>query len=264
MSDQPDFAALAHHFDGTGIRAIVLMGSYARGAPGQYSDVDLVRFVEGDLASSALASGSFLIDDRLVVVSDTSSAAVETWFSNPDAAVKVIAGLRVGRALVDRDDYFAAIQERARAFAWDAAMQARADVWASQQMVGWIEEVHKGLAGIRTDDIGRMLNARFGLSWGLSRVMQTKRGVLLSSDNAFYGELITVMGSDSEWVRLRRDAFGIEDAHGHAPSLREQVIAGLHLYVVTAGLLTAALQPADAPLIAATVRRIHESLDGGA
>ena len=263
MPDHPDFAVLARHFDGANIRAIALTGSYARGAPGQYSDVDLVRFVVGALAPSTLASGSYLIDDRLVVVSDTSPAEVETWFKDPEAAVKVIAGLRVARALVDHDGYFAAIQQRARAFVWDAAIQARADLWASQQMVGWIEEVHKGLAGIRTGDIGRMLNARFGLSWGLSRVMQTQRGVLLSSDNAFYDELTTVMGPESTWVRLRRSAFGIEDEYSHAPSLREQVIAGLRLYIVTAGLLTAALQPSDAPLVVATVRRIHEALMSG-
>lgn len=264
MPDQPDFAALARLFDGAGIRAIALMGSYARGASGQFSDVDLVRFVEDEPAPSTLASGSELIDDRLVVVSDTSPAEVETWFSNPDAVVKVIAGLRVARALADRDGYFAAIQERARAFVWDAAMQARADVWASQQMVGWIEEVHKGLVGIRTGDIGRMLNARFGLSWGLSRVMQIQRGVLLSGDNVFYDELTTAIGPQSEWVSLRRSAFGIEGEHGHAPTLREQVIAGLQLYVVTAELLTAVLQPADAPLVAATVRRIHEALANNA
>ena len=64
--------------------------------------------------------------------------------------------------------------------------------------------------------------------------MQVQRGVLVSSENDSYDGV--AVGRDSRWTRLRRTAFGIEDDGGRAPTLREQVIAGLHLYVETAAL----------------------------
>ena len=45
------------------------MGSFARGTPGPYSDVDIVRFTAGD-ESLLPGQGSHLIGSRLVVVSD--------------------------------------------------------------------------------------------------------------------------------------------------------------------------------------------------
>jgi hypothetical protein len=185
---------------------------------------------------------------------------VENWFSAPEEVSNVIGGLRSARPLLDRDQTFARIQARARSFAWDRAMQQKADAWASRQMVGWIEEVHKGLEGLRRNDLGRLLNARHGFSWGLSRVVQVQRGVLLSGDNAFYDELADAVGWDSEWVRLRRITFGIAGENESAPSLREQVTAGLNLYVVTAEMLVGVLRPEDEPLVAETVHLIRQTL----
>lgn len=255
-----DFITLAHRFDAPGVQAIVLMGSHARGDAGPYSDVDLVRFVEeahGELAGA----GSHLIDGVLVVVSNVTPSQVAPWFSEPAQATTTIAGLRTARALLDRDGTFAALQARAHAFVWTEAMQVKADCWASAQMVGWIEEVHKGLEGLRRREPGRLLNANFGLSWGLSNVMKVQRGVLLSGDNGFFTEVAVAVGADSLWSQLRAIAFGLTDIHGRPPSLRERVVAGLHLYAVTAELLGAALQPEHAPLVAETVALINRVIE---
>jgi hypothetical protein len=252
-------SALIERFDGADVKAIVLMGSHARGDAGPYSDVDLVRFISepGDFRAE---THNYLIDQRLVVVNDRGPVEVENWFSAPEEVSNVIGGLRSARPLLDRDQTFARIQARARSFAWDRAMQQKADAWASRQMVGWIEEVHKGLEGLRRNDLGRLLNARHGFSWGLSRVVQVQRGVLLSGDNAFYDELADAVGWDSEWVRLRRITFGIAGENESAPSLREQVTAGLNLYVVTAEMLVGVLRPEDEPLVAETVHLIRQTL----
>jgi hypothetical protein len=247
---------LLQRFDGPNTHAVVLMGSYARGDAGPFSDIDLVRFV----APSAHLpdAGSHLIDDHLVVVSNVVPNEVERWFAEPDAAVGTIGGVRSAQALIDRNAYFAAIQARAHAFVWDAAMQERANRWASAQMVGWIEEVGKGLEGLRRNDVGRMLNARHGCSWGLARVLLVQRGVLLAGDNAFYDALTQAVEPHSEWAQLRDHAFGVADTDGSVPALRDQVRAGLQLYVVTAELLSSALQPRDVPLIAHAVARIKQ------
>ena len=136
-------------------------------------------------------------------------------------------GVRSAQALLDRNGYFAIVQARARAFAWDQIMQERANQRASEMLVGWIEEVHKGLAGLQHNDIGRLLNARYGLSWGLIRVMKVQRGIFTSGDNAFYDEMTHAMGQQSDWMRLLRIAFGIESEEGKAPTLGEQARAGL-------------------------------------
>jgi Nucleotidyltransferase domain len=252
------FEQLIQRFSAPGLHALVLMGSYARGDAGPYSDIDVVRFTDGTELAGA---GSSLDDGHLVVVSNVTPEQVERWFSEPEAATDTIMGVRSAQALLDRDGNFAGIQRRAQAFEWDQAMQERANHWASAMLVGWIEEVHKGLAGLQRNDNGRLLNARHGLSWGLSRVMKVQRGVLISGDNAFYDEVAQAMGQQSEWVRLHRTAFGIESEEGQAPTLSEQVRAGLRLYILTAELLALVLQTEDRPLITHTIQLIREMLD---
>jgi hypothetical protein len=259
MANELPIAAedLVQRFVDDATQALALMGSFARGDAGPYSDLDVVRFT----ADAALVEATtHFIGDRLVVVSSFTPEQVEQWFTEPDAATAAISGLRLMQPLWDPDGVFAAVQARARAFVWDATMQARANALASHQMVGWIEETHKGLEGLRCDDTARLLYAHFGLSWGLSRVMLVQRGILLSGDNAFFDALAHELGPESPWITLQRRAFGIEMAGSAPVPLREQVIAGLHLYIVTAQMLTPALSPADAPLIMQTVDRIQHAL----
>jgi hypothetical protein len=174
----------------------------------------------------------------------------------PELAVNYISGLRHARPLIDRDGILAALQKRAHSFVWNKEMQTKANAWASEQMVGLIEEARKGLEGLRRNDVGRLLNARFGLSWLLSRVVQVQRGVLVPGDNALFTAVESAVGRDTEWARLRRVVFSVEEIESRPPTLREQVVAGLHLYVITAELIEDTLRPADAPLIKQTVARI--------
>jgi hypothetical protein len=249
---------LIHRFDAPAVHSLVLMGSYARGEAGPFSDIDIVRFTDG---SELPGAGSYLMDGSLVLVSDVIPGQVERWFTEPEAATDGIMGVRSAQALLDRDGYFVGIQARARAFVWDQTMQARANHQASEMLVGWIEEVHKGLAGLQQNDIGRLLNARHGLSWGLGRVMKVHRGILMLGDNAFYDELTHAMGQQSEWMQLSRTAFGIESEVGKTPTISEQVRAGLRLYILTAELLASVLRTEDRPLIAHTIQLIRETLD---
>ena len=109
---------------------------------------------------------------------------------------------------------------------------------------------------------GQRVTARHGCSWGLNHVLQVQRGVLTSGDNAVYDEVGAQMADQPEWLRLHPIAIGLEDAAGVAPTIAAQVRAGLRLYARTAELLDAALQPENRPIIALTVTRIHEMLEG--
>jgi hypothetical protein len=83
---------------------------------------------------------------------------------------------------------------------------------------------------------------------------------LLDRDQTFARIQARAVGWDSEWVRLRRIAFGIAGENEVAPSLREQVTASLRMYVVTAEMLVGVLRPEDEPLVAETVRLIKRTL----
>jgi hypothetical protein len=256
-----DWPGLIARFDRPEALALVLVGSQARDAAGPFSDVDLVRFVPAD-APPLPGSGSHLVDGRLVVVSDAPPAEVGAWFVRPELALGRIPGLREGRPLRGRDGFFAALRARARAFAWDAAMQARADAFANEAMVGWVEEVHKGLAGLRAADAGRLLDATYGLSWGLNRLVEVQKGVPLAGDVAWspdwFERAEQVVGPRSAWARLRRRAFGV--ATDAPPTLRERVVAGLRLHVATAELLADVWTPPGDELIAYAVRLVRGAL----
>lgn len=262
-----DWPDLIRRFDHRQAQALVLVGSFARGTANAFSDVDLLRLTTR-AAPSLPGRGSHLVHGRLVTVKDAAPAEVETWFVRPELAVTNVPGLREGRALQDRGGVFAPLQARARAFVWDDAMQQRADAFASEELVGWIEEVHKGLVvlvGPRRGETGRLLDAEFGLSWGLNRLISVQRGVPLVplasgerwSDDWFV-QVEQAVGLGSQWARWRRQAFGLPpDLPLPVP---QRVRAGLWLYVATAELLAGVLTPAAEPMVAETVRLIHEAL----
>ena len=238
------------------VRALAVMGSQARGDAGMFSDIDLVRFT-ADSAPELSDDGTHVVENQLVVASTVTEQQLREWFEQPQLAVMFIAGLRSARALLDRDGFLAGWQERARRFVWDGAMKRRADRWVSTQLVGWAEEVHKGLEGLRRGgDVGRLLNARHGCSFGLAQVVQVHLGLLVDGDNGFYDALESTLGSESSWVRLRATAFGVQDDTGRGPTLPEQVWAGLQLYVETVRLVDSVIQPEHRAVIEHTVEQI--------
>lgn len=238
--------------------ALVLVGSHARGDAGTYSDIDLVRFLPHE--RTVADDGSHLIAGHLVVVSSVTPSVVERWFTQPEEAVNVIAGLQAGRPLHDPHSHFSRVKERAETFRWTDALNRRADAWVAAQMVGWVEEAHKGLEGLARDDVGRLLNARFGLSWGLARVMTLHQRILLRGDNSFLEQLGEALGEDSAWMGLCRRAFGLTSEAREQP-LHGQVRAGLALYAMTATVVHHTLTAPQAALVEATVNRITAALD---
>lgn len=244
--------ALAQPFITPDVRAVLLVGSHARGDAGEFSDIDLKLLLRAGATLSRPAS--HLIDGFLVTVSGASPDEVEEWFTNPAVSVTAIQGIRDGRILYDPDGVCAQAQRRAREYMWDAAIQAKANVWVSAEMIGWIEETYKGLEGLRRHDIGRMLNARHGFSWGLSRVMQVYLGVLYSSDNGIHAELTGHVSA--HWATLRDAAFGICNPDGAPIALEDQIVAGLELYVETARMVDAAILPEHRVLVDHTVAAI--------
>lgn len=196
-----DFALLAEPFREPDVQAIILMGGHARGDAGAFSDIDLVRFWStNDLPQTA----THLIADHFVVVSNEGPQTTETWFTEPHKVVKSIRSVLDAQPLCDPKGLIATFQQRAASFVWDEQMQQRANEYASIQMVGWIEEAQKALEGLRRNDIGRLLNGKHGLSWGLLDVMCVQQGIMIDTDNTLYDAVNSAMGHTSQWALLSR------------------------------------------------------------
>ncbi len=240
---------LVTRFDGPQIQAILLVGSFSRGEAGPYSDVDLLRLGDMPLPNA----GSYLWQNRLVSVFGANAETAETWFSDPEKAVEIISGLRQARILLEKNGAAERLLRRAYIFVWTPELQHKADVWASQQLVGWAEEAHKGLAGLQSGNTGQLLHAQFGLSWGLAKTIRVQRGLLSSSDNDFLTELQKEF-AETRWLGLLQDVYGLTGL-----PLTDQVRAGLEFYCLTADLLSDALQPHDRPIVEHTVLLIRQN-----
>lgn len=242
-----DYQLLANPYATDDVYAVGLFGSHARGDYGSYSDIDIVRFLEVEKEPR-----TNLVNGNFVVVSDVSPARVEKWFSSPEAATETMRGLTCAKPLIDPDQYLSKLIHRAQNFVWTVEMQRKANVAVSDMMVGWIEEVQKSLEGLRRGDIGRMLNGKHGLTWGMLKVMRVKNGVLLSGDNGSYSEVLEELGADSCWSNLCAEAFGVDGSY----SLEEELTAGLRLYRLTAEMIAEDLVPEHRVLVEEVVARI--------
>jgi Nucleotidyltransferase domain len=243
---------LIERFVTPSIKALVLTGSYARGDADSYSDVDILRLAED--GATLINDGSLLLEHRLVTVSTAFSTNIERWFTEPGLATQIISGLRQAQALHDPDEVFVKVQARANAFTWNETLQVTANQQASEQMVGLIEEVQKGLGGLQNNNVGRLLQTRYALSWLLAGVIQVQHGILIESDNSVVSQLTEAVGLESSWSYWCYRAFGLEN-----PGLRQEVLAGLNLYVETYKLVRDILRSQDKVLVTHAIRLIEQA-----
>ena len=139
----------------------------------------------------------------------------------------------------------------------------RPTAWRARNWLAGSRRFTRGWRACDATIHGRLLNARFGLSWGLAWVMHVQRGVLSASDNAFYDDVVGMVCPESQWARLLSRAFGIaEDGESASLSLHEEVRAGLLLFCETFDLLKVATPRQDYALIEATVFLIGTELAG--
>lgn len=183
-----------------GVRAVVLTGSHARGEADAWSDLDLAVLVTEDrLARDTVAYR----EGRLVSVERRTVAERERAFAEPEAALWTLEALRTGRALHDPDGVFAALQARARAFAW-TEVEAQAHLRAGQLIAGMAEEVHKVIGGLHAGDGGKVLYAAAGMTFALGTAALLDTGTLIPTENRYLA-LAQGAWADPAW----RVAYGI-------------------------------------------------------
>lgn len=240
--------------DKENLLAIALLGSYARGEAGKYSDIDILCLSEENGADQPPCIE--IIDGKYVVISTVSSEEVLSWFSRPEKAVEYLGGLRTAKAIWDPQGYLCQLRRRAAELVWDESFQKKANLYAGRALLGWIEEVHKALQGVLTGDTGRMLNGLHGLTYGIFRVLRVQRGIFLSGENYFFEEVVQYFGQQSEFARLSRIAFGVESVG----ELAERVWAGLELFCLTADLLSEVLSDDVKEAVLFVVKEVTEEM----
>jgi hypothetical protein len=232
---------------------VLLAGSHARGDATPHSDIDLIRFAavlpeaEADRYALAYREG------HLVSFSITTIDAKRNELSQPETAIWAVPGLRQARILLDRDGALAALLGEAHAFRWEP-LQAEADAYASYNVMGLAEEVHKVLGALAKGDEAVALYGTWGLVAGLLRAMIVQRGVLIRTENSYFQQAQEAAGLDSAWSRAFRVAMGLEMARAVA-----RATAALRLYQETATLLAPALQRLHLDVIRGALARIDAS-----
>ena len=218
------------------------MGSYARNQAKKFSDIDIVCFLKENIETPNQME---IVDKTYIVISFCTPKDVETWFSNPEKVTEHISGLRSAKTIWDPQGFLDDLRKRAISFNWDNTLQIKANEYASKELVYWIEEVHKALSGLLLDDIGKMLNGLFGLTFGLFKVIRVQQGILLTSENSFFQQVIDHFGNESPLTIISKQAFGIDNTLG----IRERVLAGLRLFDYITDMLIDILKEDDKKVI---------------
>ncbi len=232
---QAALAAIVAELDDGDTVGVALTGSYARGDPTDYSDIDVIRFVRDMPAEETDRYRLETRDGRLLSVTTTTVVGMREGLTRPEKAIWAVPGLRQACVLLDSEGALAELKREADAFAWERLGRA-ADKYVSESVMGYAEEAHKVLTGMALGRESTMLYGTLGLVFGLARAVAVMHRVMVQSDNSYFDQVQDAAGPDSVWTRGFRQAAGLDPG-----SVRERGIAGLRLYRETASLASPVL-----------------------
>jgi hypothetical protein len=250
--------SLVSQLDNENTIGVVLGGSFARGEGGLFSDVDIKCYLRQPPVNEAETYIMRYQEDYLVSVYLTTLEDGYADLRNPRKAIWAVPGLRQMRILLDKDGSIAALKESAQKFTWES-LQAAADAFASWNLAGFTEEVHKILAGLLQRDESMTFNATLGLTQGLLNTLIVQRGVLVPTENAYFDVAQETAGRESEWTRQFRKAVGLDPLPEEEPAYIGRGAASLSLYRETARLLQPILLPEDAKVVNRAAEMIAEA-----
>jgi predicted nucleotidyltransferase len=121
----------------SGATAVVLMGSFARGDQGPYSDLDILALGEGPAYQLQRCAG------MLVAVSWSTMDEVESAFSDPGRAGYAVQGWRDAVIIHDGQAVAQSLITAARDWRWSDLEGASCDRYVAGEICGLAEEAHK-------------------------------------------------------------------------------------------------------------------------
>ncbi len=208
LSD-PFIQSALEKIDSPDVIGVGIVGSYARGQAGQYSDVDFDIFVNKPPEGPDDLYRLHYWDNKLVSLGYILPDHERAGLLNPRRAIWVVPGLRQMKILLDKDGTVSALQQAAKDFKW-SLLQPAADEVAAAEIVGNAEEVHKILNGLARGHESTVLYATWGLVKNMLEAVAVQRGILIVSENRYFDLIQEEMGLDSKWTRAFRTAWGLD------------------------------------------------------
>ncbi|MBK9603734.1 MAG: nucleotidyltransferase domain-containing protein [Anaerolineales bacterium] len=230
--EDPFIKSLITRLTQSGVLGLALVGSYARGQNTAHSDVDVDIFVE-----SLSREANYILrnmDGHLVSLKYLTIEQERTSLTHPEKAIWAVPGLRQMVILTDDTGSIAGLKQAAQDFNWQK-IQPAADEYASEELMGCAEEVHKIVGGLKANDESKVLYAVWGLFSGLANAVTVQRGMLMESENRYFDVIQQTIGIDHPWTKSFRLALGA-DIIADAPAYITRGKAALDLYKHTAQL----------------------------
>ena len=260
MANLPDafIRKMIDRLGGEDTQGVVLVGSFARGEDGRYSDVDLWQFVRQEPSELGDPVPVEYIDGYLVTVKRTTLEKEYACLAAPSKALWTIPALRQALVLLDKDGAILALQRAAQSANWER-LQKDADAFAAAMLAGACEEVHKLLDALARADESKIAYALWNVTWNLSEAVLVQRGMLVPSENVYIDYAQQAAGRESAWTCQFRLAVGLDPLPPGEAIPSGRGAAGLRLYCETAILFQDILPAADAAVVRRAIQMIMEA-----
>ena len=218
------------------IDAIILTGSYVRGDHNEFSDVDIWVFLGRDLNMDEKDYEVYYHEETLVSLCRGKLITWREKLDNPMEFSGMYHAIKDARIIYERDAVFSNLQEEIANYSWERIEQKRKET-IRDEIMGFIEELHKVISGMQRADESTMLVGAIGMLLGMSRIMVMHLKLLIRTENEYFARIQESLGMESAWVLAFRELLGLKDLEKHE-SRQEQICrSALALYVETCNLL---------------------------
>jgi hypothetical protein len=217
---RPTLETLTQQLMDSGVTAVALTGSWARGDPHQESDLDLLILGEGTPYSLERRDGFLLSMSWL-----SFEQAAETM-RRPASACFTVPGWRDAYVLYDPEGLASHLKDEASAWEF-AQIEAQARQWVPEEICDYAEEVQKLAGLIERQNLLGMASQRAVLALRLAPVLAVHLELLYRTENDLWNVVAERMGD--EWLEAQRRALAADPV-----PLAESCDAALKLYALAA------------------------------
>jgi hypothetical protein len=254
LSD-PFLQSLLERLDTPVVIGMGIVGSYARGQEGRFSDVDVDIFVSRQPENPYDRYTLRYWDEKLVSLNYMLLEDERAALSDPRRAIWAVPGLRGMRILLDKDGSLAVLQKAAQEFDW-LPLQPAADEFAAEMVMGNAEEVHKILNGLARGHESTVLYATWGLIKNMLEAVAVQRGILIVSENRYFDLIQDSVGRDAKWTSAFRTAWGLDSS---SSQYQTRGAAALILYRLSAAMFDSLIRDQHREVIYRTLQLIKEA-----